>query len=326
MFTLVAATRIQSFQGSRFSTASWITSVLHTEPYPRKSDYPFFRGLLAAHARLSLLSPLGELFQRSIKYFCQQFHSCLLCLTIRETPLLSRSFSHRCRLCRRFCLGGNGHACPWRVFFFSFVPARLANARVVNNVTKRGWMVSRWRLPRSLSAVSRWNFRLNIAGSNDDRRTMRAVLSPMIPRVRGRRWKEIATKSCAGYRARREQREEKERVGGLFVKALYAATSLLQRGRSPSVSVRLTVNYNHDRCVTSIMATVAGWRSANSSERREPTIPIAVSFLSRWKTIRSSSSGIEKSTRWRSGIARPDRRWATSSPRDGVERWNRDRG
>lgn len=59
-------------------------------------------------------------------------------------------------------------------------------------------------------------------------------------------------------RARREQREEKERVGGLFVKVLYATTSLLQRGRSPSVSVRLTVNYNHDRCVTSIMATVAG--------------------------------------------------------------------
>lgn len=71
------------------------------------------------------------------------------------------------------------------------------------------------------------------------------------------RWRS-ATKSCARYRPRREQREEKERVGGLFVKTLYATTSLLQRGRSPSVSVRLTVNYNRDRCVTSIMATVAG--------------------------------------------------------------------
>lgn len=58
-------------------------------------------------------------------------------------------------------------------------------------------------------------------------------------------------------------------MSSLFVNIAYTTTSLLQRGRSPSVSVRLTVNYNHDRCVTSIMATVAGWRSANSSERRK---------------------------------------------------------
>lgn len=100
---LLAAACIQSLQGSRFSTASWITSVLHTEPYPRKSDYPFFRGLLVAHARLSLLSPLSELFQRSIKYFCQQFHSCLLCPTIRETAASFSLLLPPCRLCRRFC-------------------------------------------------------------------------------------------------------------------------------------------------------------------------------------------------------------------------------
>lgn len=83
---------------------------------------------------------------------------------------------------------------------------------------------------------------------------------------------------------------EKEKVSSLFVNIAYTTTSLLQRGRSPSVSVRLTVNYNHDRCVTSIMATVAGWRSANSSERRKQRYrSTGISFILAKKKIISNA-------------------------------------
>lgn len=78
-------------------------------------------------------------------------------------------------------------------------------------------------------------------------------------------------------------------MSSLFVNIAYTTTSLLQRGRSPSVSVRLTVNYNHDRCVTSIMATVAGWRSANSSERRKQRYrSTGISFILSVKKRRKS--------------------------------------